>query len=84
MKCEICDHSLLSIEGTPYFVIINGETEMICQKCFEQKFSKFSNKRCEVCGKKDPQNYPYFFKKDKKLSLVCRECHDRVYGDDKK
>jgi len=73
----------MKCDGCVYYVIINGVIEDICKKCFENKFSRFSDKKCTVCGKKDKQNYPYFFLKDNQLSLVCKECHDRVYGDGK-
>jgi len=83
LECPICNHDFLKLKDGVVAVIINGSAEFICDNCYKFKFSKYSNKKCEVCGNVEKTNNAYFFKKGKQISLVCRECHDRVYGDGK-
>lgn len=47
---------------------------------FEKTLEHLNKQICSCCNKfiEAPM---YFLKKGKQISLVCRECHDRVYGD---
>ena len=74
----------MKLKGGGVVAVVNGKSEFICENCYDLRFARYSSKKCEVCGKIDIQNLPYFFKKGKQVSLVCRECNDRVYGDCKK
>jgi len=48
---------------------------------YKKNIIGYNIQRCSCCDNHlDYLNY--FFLKDNQLSLVCKECHDRVYGDE--
>ena len=82
INCAFCNFDLMKLKHEISFnVFVNDKFTMICKNCWMRHF-KLVEHKCSVCDK--PIDYGiYFFKKGNNISLVCKECYDRMYGDKK-